>query len=88
MCNSRICEYPCGQEEFKRCEETLTPGQVLFPTAAMPGSISYGVMVHQPAQQWEIVAVQGQLPRHVAFVSTALCLDRVLEIAARISAGH
>ncbi len=88
MSDSEICKYPQGEEQFKQYEADLTPGKILYPGVASSGSTNYGVMVHRPAHEWEIVAVQGNRPRHVVFVSAAVCLDRVLELAAELSGAE
>ena len=85
MCDSRTCRYPCGEEEFRRYADTLAPDRIMYPVKAAPGETRYGVMVNHAAQQWEIVAAQGDRSRHVAFISTLCCLDRVLNMAAEIS---
>ena len=83
MCVSRTCTYPCGEEEFRRYEGTLLPDRVMYPAVPPVGPTRDGVMINCPAHQWEIVAVQGESCRHVAFISTLYCLDRVLDVASQ-----
>jgi hypothetical protein len=88
MCDSSTCTYPCGEDEFKGYEDQWTPDRVVYPIPATAGTTRYGVMISRPAHQWEIVAVRAERPRHLAFVSTHYCLDRVLDLASRIAGSH
>ncbi len=85
MCDGSACGYFCGEDEFRGYEHIWAADRVIYPLPATAGAPRYGVMVSQLAHQWEIVAMQAGGPRHVAFVSTAYCLDRVLDLAARIA---
>jgi hypothetical protein len=79
-------QYP-GEREFRHYDETLQPDQVIFPEETRAGDRRYGVMVHRPAWQGKIVAVESGHPRHVAFISTSYCLQQVLELARGMARG-
>jgi hypothetical protein len=85
MCDRTTCKFPCGEEEFRRYDASMTPERVMYPTNARSGTTRYGVTISHPAHQWEIVAVQSDHPRHLAYISTLYCLDRVMEMASQIA---
>jgi|GEM_PF-1993119 hypothetical protein len=73
-----------GEQDFAFYFKTLEPNEVILPEAVLPGQRQYGVTVHHPARQWEIVAVEPGRRRHVAFIAAVYCLDQVLGLAGGI----
>ncbi len=81
--NGVVVRYP-GEQDFAFYFETLEPNEVILSETPLPGERQYGVTVHHPARQWEIVAVESGRRRHVAFVAAVYGLDQVLGLAGGI----
>ncbi len=84
--NGAVVRNP-GEQGFAFYFNTLEPNEVIFPETVLPGPRQYGVTVHHPARQWEIVAVEPGRRRHVAFIAAIYCLDQVLGLAGGIGRG-
>ncbi len=70
-----------AEQEFSFYFATLGPDEVIFPELIGASTRQYGVTVHRPACQWEIVAVEAGRSRHVAFISAVARLEQVLGLA-------
>ncbi len=73
-----------AEQDFSYYYQTLGPNEVIFPGSIGSTARQYGVTVHRPACQWEIVAVESGRRRHVAFVAAVYGLDQVLGLACGI----
>jgi hypothetical protein len=84
MSTNAVAATQSAAQDFAFYYQTLGPDQFILPENAVPGRRQYGVTVHRPARQWEIVAVEGGRLRHVAFITGSYCLDQVLGLAGSI----
>ena len=66
-----------GEQDFAFHFRTLEPNEISLPDTVLPGQRQYGVTVHYPARQWEIVAVERGRRRHVAFVAAVYWIVQV-----------
>jgi hypothetical protein len=78
--NGAVVRDP-GEQDFAFYFRTLGPHEVILPETVVAGPRQYGVTVHHPAKQWEIVAVESGRQRHVAFVAAVYGLEQVLGLA-------
>ncbi len=81
MCNDAACGRHPGEVEFRQCQQTMGPDDVIFAQEAQASALRYGVAINVAAWQWEIVAVESNRKRHIAFVSPQYRLEQVLGLA-------
>ena len=85
MCDRTTCSLPCGTQDFTRYDRSVGTAEVFYPEVSPTADTQYGVMAHHTAQQWEVVAVTAGRIRHVAFISSVYCLEKVLGVARGIA---
>jgi hypothetical protein len=82
MSDNAVTMQQCpAEQDFGYYCDTLGPNEVIFPNTTGQAGRQYGVTVHRPAYQWEIVAVEAGHIRHVVFVSAVYALEQVLGLA-------
>jgi hypothetical protein len=84
MCSNGMCEQHPGEAEFRAYQQKLGPNEVIFSGQDGAEQLRrYGVVLNSAYWQWEIVAVERNHHRHVAFVAPQFGLSQALNMADR-----